>query len=99
MSSEGRSRLTLMPHLRLRGPLKKLAGDRADHELGGATVAEVLCALESEHPAVTGWVVDERGQIRRHINVFVDGEWADGDTAVKAGGRVEVIPAISGGST
>ena len=88
-----------MPHLRLRGSLKKLAGDRADHELGGATVAEVLRALESEHPAVTGWILDERARIRRHINVFVDGEWANGETLVADGGRVEVIPAISGGST
>jgi molybdopterin converting factor small subunit len=88
-----------MPHLRLRGPLKKLAGERADHELAGATVCEVLRALEREHPAVAGWIVDERGQIRRHINVFVNGEPADGTTEVAAGDRVEVIPAISGGST
>jgi sulfur-carrier protein len=87
-----------MPHLRLRGPLKKLAGDSADHELVGATVGEVLYALERDHPAVAGWIVDERGQIRRHINVFVNGEWAGGETVVAAGDRVEVIPAISGGS-
>lgn len=88
-----------MPHLRLRGPLKKLAGDSADHEVVGATVCEVLCALEREHPAVAGWIVDERGQIRRHINVFVNGERAGGKTLVADGDRVEVIPAISGGST
>lgn len=88
-----------MPHLRLRGPLKERAGDRADHELGGATVFEVLRALEDEYPAVAGWIVDERGHIRRHINVFVNGEQAAGETEVAAGDRVEVIPAISGGST
>jgi molybdopterin converting factor small subunit len=87
-----------MPHLRLRGQLKKLAGGRADHEVGGATVGEVLSALEREHPAVVGWVVDERGQIRRHINVFVNGEPAGGETEVAGGDRVEVIPAISGGA-
>lgn len=88
-----------MPSLRLRGPLKQLAGDRADHDLAGTSVAEVLGALEREHPAVAGWIVDERGRIRRHLNVFVNGEWADGATEVAAGDRVEVIPAISGGST
>lgn len=88
-----------MPQLRLRGPLKKLAGDAADHEVTGATVDEVLRALEREHPAVAGWIVDERGRIRRHINVFVNGERADSETKVAAGDRVEVIPAISGGST
>lgn len=87
-----------MPHMRLRGTLKKLAGG-ADHELVGATVCELVGALELEHPAVHGWIVDERGQIRRHINVFVNGEWASGETVVASGDRVEVIPAISGGST
>ncbi len=87
-----------MPHLRLRGPLKKLAGDTADHELDGATVNAVLRVLEHEQPALAGWILDERGRIRRHINVFVNGDWADGGTVVAAGDRLEVIPAISGGS-
>ena len=56
------------------GPLRKLAGGRAEQEIGGATVEELLRGLEHEHPAVTGWILDERGAIRRHINVFVNGE-------------------------
>lgn len=87
-----------MAQLRLRGQLKKLAGDRVEHDVDGATVVELLRALEGAHPAVAGWIVDERGRIRRHINVFVNGEQAADDTAVAAGDRVEVIPAISGGS-
>lgn len=83
--------------VRVRGPLRKLAGGRAEHELEGATVAALLRALEHRHPAVAGWIVDERGLIRRHINVFVNGERADETTAVQAGDRVEVLPAITGG--
>src|SRR5579884_2652024 len=63
-----------MPHVRLRGPLKKLAGDRSEHQLSGSTVLELLVSLEREHPAMAGWVLDERRTIRRHINVFVNGE-------------------------
>jgi len=81
----------------LRGQLKKLAGDRADHELAGATVAELLRALEREQPALAGWFLDGRGRIRRHINVFVNAEHAGEDDAVAAGDRVEILPAISGG--
>jgi sulfur-carrier protein len=84
-------------HLRLRGPLKALAGDRPGHELEGSTVAEVLGALELEHPAVAGWIRDERGRVRRHINVYVNGERARSDTAVDAGDTLDVLPAISGG--
>jgi molybdopterin synthase sulfur carrier subunit len=86
-----------MAIVRVRGPLRKLAGGHAEHELEGATVAELLRALESRHPDVTGWIVDERGLIRRHINVFVNGERGDEATAVQAGDRVEVLPAITGG--
>ena len=58
----------------VRGPLRKLAGGRAEHELEGATVVELLRALELRHPDMGGWILDERGLIRRHINVFVNGE-------------------------
>ena len=59
---------------------------------------ELLRGLEHEHPAVTGWILDERGVIRRHINVFVNGERSRAETAVGSGDRVEVLPAITGGA-
>jgi sulfur-carrier protein len=79
------------------GPLRKPLGDRAEHELAGDRVVELLRDLEREHPEITGWILDERGLIRRHINVFVNGERGDEETAVGAGDRVEVLPAITGG--
>jgi molybdopterin synthase sulfur carrier subunit len=86
-----------MAVVRLRGPLKRLAGDRSEHPLEGATVGELLRELERAHPATGGWILDERGLIRRHINVFVNGEQGGADTAVEAEDRVDVLPAISGG--
>jgi molybdopterin synthase sulfur carrier subunit len=82
----------------LRGPLRKLAGDRAQHPLDGATIGELLRALERAQPAIDGWILDERGLVRRHINVFVNGERAGQDTPVDPDDRVDVLPAISGGS-
>lgn len=87
-----------MPLVCLHGPLRKLAGDRREHELSGATVVELLRGLELEHPPLAGWIVDERRQIRRHINVFVNGERGREETAVANGDRVEVLPAITGGA-
>jgi sulfur-carrier protein len=87
-----------MTTVRLREPLKRLAGGRADHELEGATVTDVLAALERDQPALAGWILDERGHLRRHINVYVGGERAAADTPVGAGDRVDVLPAISGGA-
>jgi molybdopterin converting factor small subunit len=86
-----------VPVVCLREPLKRLAGGRAEHALQGATVGELLGALEREHPATGGWLLDERGALRRHINVFVNGELGAQDTPVAADDRVHVIPAISGG--
>jgi molybdopterin synthase sulfur carrier subunit len=79
------------------GPLKKLAGGRSEHSIEGATVAELLRGLERDHAALVGWILDERGRIRRHINVYVNGERGREGTAVAGGDRVEVLPAISGG--
>ena len=87
-----------MAVVRLRGPLKTLAGG-ADHPLDGATVGELLRELERAHPALGGWILDERGLIRRHINVFVNGESGREDTPVGDGDRIDVLPAISGGTS
>ena len=81
----------------LRGQLKARAGGRADHAIEGATVLDVLRGLERAQPAVGGWILDERGLIRQHIGVFVNGEHGSEDTAVASHDRIEVLQAISGG--
>ena len=79
------------------GPLRKLAGGRPEHQLEGGTVVELLRDLEARYPDMSGWILDERGLIRRHINVFVEGERGREQTAVGPGDRIEVLPAITGG--
>ncbi len=81
----------------VRGPLRTRAGGRAEHELEGGTVIELLRALEVRHPNISGWILDERGLTRRHINVFVNGERGEETTAVRSGDRIDVVPAITGG--
>ena len=87
-----------MTIVRVRGPLKQLAGGRSDHQLPGDTIAALLREFERANPAVAGWVLDERGLIRRHVNVYVNGERGREGTAVADGDRVDVLPAISGGA-
>jgi molybdopterin synthase sulfur carrier subunit len=86
-----------MAVVRLRAPLRALAGGVSDQAVEGRTVAESLRDLERTHPALAGWVLDERGTVRRHINVYVNGERAGGETEVEGEDRIEVLPAISGG--
>jgi sulfur-carrier protein len=83
--------------VRLRGALKQLAGGASEHPVPGATVGELLRALEAAQPGLGGWILDERGLVRRHINVFVNGEYGRDETPVAPDDRVDVLPAISGG--
>ncbi|MEA2422248.1 MAG: sulfur-carrier protein [Thermoleophilaceae bacterium] len=86
-----------MAFVRLRGPLKQRAGNQGTLAIEGATVGDLLREVERAHPATSGWILDERGSVRRHINVFVNGERVSQDAAVGDEDRVDVLPAISGG--
>jgi len=88
-----------MAVVRLRPPLSDLANGHKEIRLDGATVADVLGALERAHPAIAGWILDEQGRIRRHVNVFVNKDRGERETPVGPDDRVQVLPAISGGQT
>ena len=86
-----------MAIVRLRGQLEKLAGGESELDVEAGTVDELLKQLEQDHSGLEGWILDERGVLRRHINVFVNGEPADPDTAIEDKDKIEILPAISGG--
>ena len=81
----------------LRSPLRALADGNATLELQGSTVRDVLRALEHAYPRTTGWVLDEQGRVRRHVNVFVNGERTGEDAPLAPDDVVHVLPSISGG--
>jgi molybdopterin converting factor small subunit len=87
-----------VPVVTLRAPLKDLAGGHSDVSLDGATVGDVLRDLESRWPKTVGWVLDERGRVRRHVNVFLNGERVREEAPVTPDDRLHVRPSISGGS-
>jgi sulfur-carrier protein len=89
-------RLPRMATVTLRAPLKDLATGR-DLEIPGDTVGEVIRALEAEHPKLRGWILDEQGHVRQHVNVFVNGERMAEDAGVSPTDRLQVLPSISGG--
>jgi molybdopterin converting factor small subunit len=87
-----------MAIVRLRAPLKDLAGGNREITIEGASVGEVLRELERLHPKITGWVLDEHGRVRRHVNIFVDGDRVREDAPVAHEATLHVLPSISGGS-
>jgi sulfur-carrier protein len=66
-----------------------------------ATVRDLLSAVWQLHPALKDRVVDEQGEVRPHINIFVDGEairHLNGlATPVAGNSEILIVPAVSGG--
>ena len=87
-----------MATVRLRAPLKDLAGGNREVAIDGTSVGEVLRELERQHPRITGWVLDEHGRVRPHVNVFLDGDRVGEDATVAPGATLHILPSISGGS-
>ncbi|MGQ0644660.1 MAG: ubiquitin-like small modifier protein 1 [Elusimicrobiota bacterium] len=89
--------------VRIPAPLRKLTKDQAIVEAPGSNIEEIIAGLEKSYPGLKERICDESGQIRRFINVFVNGEdirFKDGaKTPVADGAEVSIIPAIAGGTT
>jgi molybdopterin converting factor small subunit len=89
-------RVELTPHLRRYFPA---LGETTEVE--GATVAEVVAALEERHPGLAGYLLDDRGALRKHVNIFVgDRRVRDRERLrdeVAADARVFILQALSGG--
>lgn len=66
-------------------------------ELSAATVGEALDALNQRFPGMRDRLCDSTPRIRRHVNIFVDGERAALETHLKPGADVFIVTAISGG--
>ncbi|MCP4204554.1 MAG: exo-alpha-sialidase [bacterium] len=86
-----------MPVIILPTPLTSRAAGRDRIAATGSTVGECLLALERDYPGLKGWVLDDRGRIRRHVNVFVGDTKATLDRTLAAEEEIYVIQAISGG--
>ena len=88
--------------VRIPTPLQRLTNGQGEVSCDGTTVTELLSDLERRYPGVKERICDERGTLRRFVNVFVNEEdirFLQGDqTAVKDGDEVSIIPAIAGGS-
>jgi MoaD family protein len=66
-----------------------------------ATLAEAVDKLEMDFPGIKERIVDEQGEIRRFVNIYINGEdvrFLDNiNTALKQGDEVSIVPAVAGG--
>ena len=82
-------------------PLQKLTNGQAEVELEASSVQGILKELENQYSGVQERLYDETGNIRRFINIYVNGEdirFLQGqETKIEDGATVSIIPAIAGG--
>jgi MoaD family protein len=87
--------------VRIPTQLRELTGGAAEVDAEGATVADVLKDLEAKHAGFSERLFDEKGELRRFVNVFVADEdirFLDGvNTDVADGATVSIVPAVAGG--
>ena len=87
--------------VRIPTPLRKLTANQSEIEIDGETVESLIGNMEASYPGIKDRLCDESGKVRRFINIYINEEdirFLDGtDTAVKAGDRISIVPAIAGG--
>jgi molybdopterin converting factor small subunit len=81
--------------------LRTYTGGSAEVTADPGTLRQVIAGLDATYPGLAGRIVDDTGNLRRFVNVYVGDEdvrFAQGlETPVPAGAHVSVIPAVAGG--
>ncbi|HLZ91254.1 MAG TPA: MoaD/ThiS family protein [Candidatus Acidoferrum sp.] len=86
------------------GPLRDFSQQRGEIQLSGspATLLDALQLLWTQHPGLRDRILNEQGQVREHINIFVGNEsirYTGGlETPLSPSATISIIPAISGGA-
>ena len=87
--------------VRIPTPLRKLTNNEEVVEVTAATVAAAIAELQTRYPGIKERLVDEKGEVRRFVNVYVNEEdirfLQNQGTALKDGDELSIIPAIAGG--
>jgi sulfur-carrier protein len=84
--------------VRIPTPLRSYTGEAANVDAAGTTLAELFDDLERQFPGIRFRVIDEQGELRQHMNVFIDDERCrDLSTRLDGIDEVVVMQALSGG--
>ncbi|NOS68378.1 MAG: MoaD/ThiS family protein [Verrucomicrobia bacterium] len=88
-------------NVRIPTPLRKLTNNEELVEINGSTIAEAIIELQTRYPGIQERLVDEKGEVRRFVNVYVNEEdirfLKNQNTPLKDGDEISIIPAIAGG--
>jgi molybdopterin synthase sulfur carrier subunit len=87
--------------VRIPTPLRKLTNNEELVEVNAVTIGAAIQELQTRFPGIAERLVDEKGEVRRFVNVYVNEEdirfLQNQNTALKDGDEISIIPAIAGG--
>ena len=91
-----------MPKVRIPTPLRKLTDGQAEVVVEGDDLRTIVTNLDAAHPGLGDRLLDDSGQLRRFVNVFVHDEdvrFQQGlDTQVADNDVISIVPAVAGGA-
>lgn len=92
-----------MATVRIPSPLRRYTNNQSKVESNGANISELIDNLEAQYPGVKTRLCDESGQIKRYVNIFVNGEeirtLQGSETTVDDKDEVSIVPAMAGGQS
>ena len=91
-----------MIKVRIPTPLRPMTGGKGEVDGAGSNIGELVEHLNTNHPGLKDRICDEKGEIRRFINIYLNEEdirfLTGKDTPLKDGDEVSIVPAIAGGA-
>ena len=89
--------------VRIPTPLRRMTGGADKVELDVADLSQMIDTLESDYPGFKERLLDEEGELRYFVNIYVNGEDIRFDqglrTSIKSGDEISIVPAVAGGLT
>lgn len=90
-----------MATVRIPSPLRKYTNSQSKVQADGATINAIIEDLEAQYPGVKSRLCDDSGQIKRYVNVFVNGDeirtLQGADSSVGENDEISIVPAMAGG--
>ena len=90
-----------MAKVKLTSALKRFFPALTELNVDASNVQDVIILLENEHPGISGYLLDDRGHLRQHVNIFVKGELINDRENLSdhlgEGDEVLIFQALSGG--
>ena len=87
--------------VRIPTPLQNLTNGEKEVNIASGQLKQIIETLEKDYPGIKERIVDDEGELRRFVNIYIDEEdvrFLKGmDTKVSEGSEVSIIPAVAGG--